>query len=243
MNTPTYISPVAKIDGSIPFALAGTWRNSLTLMVSIGIPWLFFFQVIPLFIQVLPLAAVIFGNAPLYLATTFFGSPQFHILDFAFFYLVAPLVNRGMTNIALKVYDGKPFGMRDFFCTGGSLWQFYLGSLIYLSTVFFGFVCLIVPGIVWSMKFNFFSVYIVDKGVSASTALKASARLTHGQKLSLFFLFLQLCLIELVGSFCVIGMIPAQILGALAQVYAYKQCLASQPELSLESPQLPNQTM
>ena len=65
-------------------------------------------------------------------------------------------------------------------------------------------ILLIIPGIIWGIKFQFFSCFIVDKGVGPIEALKRSSVITKDAKWDLFLFNLLLILINLLGAICLL---------------------------------------
>jgi len=69
---------------------------------------------------------------------------------------------------------------------------FLFGLILYTLITLVGTILLIIPGIIWGIKFQFFGYFIVDKGLEPIEALKRSAAITKGVRWSLLFLALSL---------------------------------------------------
>lgn len=136
------------------------------------------------------------------------------------------LIGIGTIRIALGVFDRKPVRIADIFSGADLLFRYFLGSALYYLIVLAGFVLLIVPGIVWAVKYQFFALLIVDKKLSPMDAIRKSGEITKGSKGKLFVLIILLFLINLAGLICLfIGLFATVPLAIMANVYAYRKLL------------------
>jgi uncharacterized membrane protein len=86
-----------------------------------------------------------------------------------------------------------------------------------------GTILLIVPGIIWALKFQFYGYYIVDKNLKPVDALKMSAMSTSGKKGNLFVFFVLLGLINFLGLIALlVGLLISVPVTLLAYVYVYR---------------------
>jgi uncharacterized membrane protein len=87
-----------------------------------------------------------------------------------------------------------------------------------------GFILLVVPGVVWALKYQFFPWLIVDKNMKGREALIASGKITKGQKGKLFVFWLAEMGAAIVGVICLgVGIIPAAAIIYMASVFVYKK--------------------
>ena len=93
----------------------------------------------------------------------------------------------GIIKIILKVADGSDAQIGDLFSGGPVYVSYVLASILFLLSVFAGFVLLVVPGIILLFMFLYYGYFIVDKNMWPVEALKASAALTKGVRWKLFF--------------------------------------------------------
>jgi len=117
--------------------------------------------------------------------------------------IIGMIVGMGVFKIALKFCDDEPVKIADLFSCAPLLIKYLLGAILYGLIVFAGLILLIIPGIIWGVKFQFFSYCIIDKKLGPIEALKASSRMTTGVKWDLFVFGLVLMLINFAGSLCV----------------------------------------
>ena len=83
---------------------------------------------------------------------------------------------------------------------------------------------LIVPGIIWAIKFQYYGYFIVDKGLGPIKALEASSELTDGIKWDLFLFGLLLFCINILGLLCLlIGSFATVPTTMLAYTFVYRK--------------------
>ncbi len=176
-----------------------------------------------------------FGFLVLFLLGTLVVSVglQFILDDNAFAPLISFPINliigMGTISIALKLYDTDSATAHDFFAPLPLFLNFLLASILYTIIVGVGFILLIIPGIIFSIMFSFFSYLIIDKKLGPIEALKKSAAITKGFRMQLFLLGLTLGLINLVGVLLLgIGLLWTIPLTWLVHVYAYRQLMGAQ---------------
>lgn len=113
----------------------------------------------------------------------------------------------------------------------GGVKKFYIPLLIthiiVAVGVVFGFVMLIVPGVIMALGWSFVGIVIVDKNLGYVEAIKASWRLTYGYKLDLFIFFILLWLLNLVGLLaCCVGIIVTHAISTGALIIVYDRLAA-----------------
>jgi uncharacterized membrane protein len=95
-----------------------------------------------------------------------------------------------------------------------------------------GLILLIIPGIIWAIKFSLCFYFVIDKGLGPIEALKASSRTTMGIKWQLFGFGILCGLINFLGLLCLfIGGFATYPTVLVANVLVYRQLLAQTPEL------------
>jgi len=196
------------------------------------------------------LIVTLISYLPTWLDKTIGENPSIVITIFSFFYniisfVLLVVVEIGLTRIALNFIYDKKSELSDLF-SSYSLFVKYLGaSVLYLLLAAVGLILLIIPGIIWSIKYLFYNYFIVDKGVGPIVSLKKSAAITRGVKLRLSPLVL-LVFGVFALSFGVgflpdgmelIGPVASLIMGILltptlllATAFAYRKLLSQNPE-------------
>ncbi|MBZ1356239.1 MAG: hypothetical protein KY054_00500, partial [Candidatus Nealsonbacteria bacterium] len=112
----------------------------------------------------------------------------FHIADF----VLTIIISIGLLKIALKFSDNEKGRFSDLFSQYRLFFNYLFALILYCLIIFGGMLLLIVPGIIWGIKFWFFGYFVVDKGLGPIEALKKSSAITKGHKWNLFVFFLML---------------------------------------------------
>ena len=142
-------------------------------------------------------------------------------------WLVQTLISIGVIKTSLKLAGGEKGNLRDLYL-GYPLFLRYLGaSILYSLMVLAGTLLLIVPGIIWSIQFQFYGYLIVDQGLGPIEALKRSSAMTKGAKGDLFLYGLLALCIVLAGALCLfVGLFAAIPTVIIATAFVYRKLLA-----------------
>lgn len=142
------------------------------------------------------------------------------------------ILSIGLVKIALDINENKPVAYKMLFNQWSFFWKYLGGMIVYMLIVMAGFILLIVPGIIWSIKYQF-TQYLILEGYGPIAAIKRSGRITQGHKFNIFLLGLLLALISMAGFLALgVGLFVAQPLVLMAMVYVYKKLQAALPESS-----------
>jgi len=158
------------------------------------------------------------------------------IADFA----LTIVISMGLVKISLRFCDKEKGRFSDLFSQYRLFFKYLLASILYGLIVVGGTLLLIVPGIIWGIKFFFYDYFVIDKGVGPIEALKRSSAITLGVKRNLFVFFLMLLGINLLGTLCLlIGLFATIPTTMVAAAFVYRRLLAqaeiaSVPETSSE---------
>ncbi len=103
----------------------------------------------------------------------------------------------------------------------------YLGAvLLQVVIVLFGIILLILPGIIWGIKYSFTPYLVIDQGLGPIDALKKSAEMTDGVKWDLVGFYAAAAALTYVGIFgLLIGLIVTLPLAMLAYAGLYNRLL------------------
>jgi len=155
--------------------------------------------------------------------------------------VVQTIFTIGSTRIALRIYNQQETSIKELFLEDGKFWSYIVATILYLLIVLAGLILLIVPGIVWALKYQFYPWLIVEKNMKGKEAFKTSGVITKGNKGKLFLFWLATAGVCIVGFIIVgIGIIPAAALVFMANTFVYKK-LSAQLETT-QSSQTPPQT-
>ncbi len=145
------------------------------------------------------------------------------------------LISLGIADISLKIARNEDFKYADIFSKIKFLWRYILSSMIYALIVLGGLILLIVPGVIWSIKFHFYPYFILQ-GSRPIEALKQSAKITYGSKWRLFFLNLSFGVVVVLGMICLfIGLFWAIPITWIASALVFDKL---SKDVSFETPQL-----
>lgn len=140
-------------------------------------------------------------------------------------FLAVMYLTLGFTKIMLKIVDGQPTSFGDLFARDLKVvTNFILTSLLYSTIVSVGMVLLIVPGIIFGLKFLFAPLLAIDKGLGPIDALKQSSAMTDGVKWDLIGFYHVIGLVIAIGVAALfVGVLVALPTSALAMIYVYRK--------------------
>jgi hypothetical protein len=98
------------------------------------------------------------------------------------FWVLQMIVQVGILKIALKFCEGVVGKVSDVFSQSRFFFRYLGASILYGFIVVAGCILLVVPGIVWGIKYGFFSYAMVDKDLGVMESLRWSAAITNGYK-------------------------------------------------------------
>ena len=155
------------------------------------------------------------------------GEKQY-LISFVFNILslvINSVLSLGIVSIMLRLVDGKKAEFKDLYYTT-KLFNFILASLIRTVITLVGFLLFIIPGIIFSIKFQYVEYFIVDKKMDAIDAIKASWEITKGVKWNLFLFGFLLGIINILGLFCiVVGLFITVPLTMVANAFVFRKLL------------------
>ncbi len=138
------------------------------------------------------------------------------------------LIQLGLIRIFLKFCDAQKAKIADLFAEYRLLLKFIGATIIYSLIVLGGFILLIIPGIIWSVRFGFFSYLIVDKNMGVIESLKKSREITKGATWELLVFGLLTFLVILLGVLALlVGLFAALPTAMLAWAFVYRRLLAA----------------
>lgn len=147
------------------------------------------------------------------------------------------IVSIGLIAIALKFLDKQDPKFEDLFSFKPYFWKYLGASILTGLVVWVGFMLLIVPGIYWALKFQFFGYFVVEQGREPVEAMRMSSRITHSVKWKLFGFGLVLALINIVGTICLfIGLLVTVPITLLAYSFVYRKLLEQTESAQLGEP-------
>lgn len=92
------------------------------------------------------------------------------------------IVSIGFIKLTLHVVDKKPISMK-LLVNGWDVFFKFIGVMVlYVLIVSVGFILLVIPGVIWGLKYMWAPWLVVDKGLSPTEALRRSDEMTMGLK-------------------------------------------------------------
>lgn len=147
------------------------------------------------------------------------------------FFVLNIIITMGAIKIALKFHDGQKGKIADLFSCFYLFFKYVLGSVIYGLIVLAGLILLIIPGIIWAIKFQFFGYFIVDKELGPIESLKQSAKITKDAKWTLFLFGLLSGLINFLGALLLlVGLFATIPTTMMAKAFVYRKLLGQVEE-------------
>jgi len=151
-------------------------------------------------------------------------------------WILSFVVKMGLIKVSLKFCDNIKGKLDDLLSSFHLLINYIAGSVLYVLIIIAGTILLIIPGIIWAIKFGLFSYFIVDREMGPVEALKASAGATDGAKWDLFLFGLLLGLINLAGALCfLIGLFATIPTSMVAYAYVYRQLSSNTVSIASET--------
>ena len=142
------------------------------------------------------------------------------------FYIFSLIVSIGIIKISLKFTGNEKPRYIDLFDNFALFFKYLASAILYSLIVLAGFILLIVPGIIWGIRYQFFPYFIVDKNAGPVEALKRSAQITNGAKWDILGLNVITGIIAIAGVVClVIGLFVVYPVIWVAFAVVYKQLL------------------
>jgi len=147
------------------------------------------------------------------------------------------IVEMGVVKITLDVLDKGTGNIGDLFSRVQLVGKFIIGTLLYGLIVIGGLILLIVPGIIWAIKYQFYSYLIIDKNLGPVEALKKSGEITLGNKGNLLLLGFLFMLINLAGAlFFLVGLLATIPTTMVATAYVYRKLMNEIDSSTLKEP-------
>lgn len=151
------------------------------------------------------------------------------------FYILAMLISYvmtiGMIRIVLKLHDGESVDFSELFTNWNLLGKYIAVNILVSLIVGVGFLLLIVPGVIWLLKYSLAQYYIIDKkDMGIMEAIKASGEATNSVKLDLFGFFILLGAMNFVGALVLgLGLLVTIPVSAFAMAYVYRHLSGAAP--------------
>ena len=121
------------------------------------------------------------------------------LLSFLFSILIAPPLMVGWCFLCLRLVRNENATISDIFAGFSHFGRAWLTYIFFGLIVCAGMLLLVIPGIIWSLKYSFALFAVMDRSLSPREALRLSGRITAGHKLRLLAAAVGVVLMSLIG--------------------------------------------
>ena len=139
--------------------------------------------------------------------------------------IVASIIIRiGYTKIFLKITDGESPKFAEIFQEYPLFWKYAGVSILQGLAMIGGIILLIIPGIIWGVRFSFAGLILIDTRTSPMSAMKESYAITKGKFWQVFWFLIVVGLINILGFIAFgIGLLVSIPISLFAQIYVYRE--------------------
>ncbi|MBT3817491.1 MAG: hypothetical protein HOE80_04525 [Candidatus Magasanikbacteria bacterium] len=160
------------------------------------------------------------------------GLKLFDGLTHSILYLVTQVISvilmLGLIYIALAIYNKKETTINDLFRQTEQLGQAIILYIIISLIIIGGFILLIVPGIIWGIKYSQAFYLLVDKKLDWKEALTKSGEITMNKKWGLLGYYIIMTLVNVLGMLAFgVGLLVSIPVTMLASVFIYKHLVGN----------------
>jgi hypothetical protein len=141
-------------------------------------------------------------------------------------------ISVGVLKIWLKMTREEHWEWSELWSHFPLLPNYFLGCILYLLIILGGLLLLVIPGIIWSYKYQFIPFLIVDKGLGPLEAMRMSARMTQGVKWDLLAFYSAVTTIVYLGLIALlVGLLVSIPVAVVAYLAMYQLLLDRDKEL------------
>lgn len=153
---------------------------------------------------------------------------------------IGVFVGMAWIRIGLKLVSQEKPDFPDWYMSYEKFWNFLAGQILFFLIVLGGLILLIVPGVIWAIKYQFYGFLILDRDMDAVEAIKKSGEMTKGVKGELFLFWLAMIGINLLGFLaCCVGTLVSVPITYVAHAYVYRSLLATEAQVVQAPPAAP----
>ncbi len=114
-------------------------------------------------------------------------------------YVLNAILALGIVKIMLDFADKKTHSWRSLYLEYPKTIKYIIATILYAAIVVGGLILLIVPGVYFAIKYQFYAYFIVDKNMGAIESLKKSGNITKGSLMNLFLFGLISAALSILG--------------------------------------------
>lgn len=149
-------------------------------------------------------------------------------------WIFSTIVSIGIMKVMLRTVDGERPTLLDVLKSYRLFFKFFFASVLAGGIVLIGFILLIVPGILFSLRLQFTVYAIVDRGMGPIAAIKYSWTITRGHAMNILLFNVLIGLVSLLGVLALgVGLLVATPVTALSLAWVWRK-LQVRPDLNGE---------
>lgn len=134
------------------------------------------------------------------------------------------IIRIGYNKIFLRMSDEDKPKFNDIFKEYSLFWKFLGVSILLPLTILGGLILLIVPGVVWAVRFAFSPLILVDTRMGPIASMKESWAITKGNFWSLLLFGLSIVLLNLLGILVFgVGLLITIPVSTFASIHIYRE--------------------
>jgi len=154
--------------------------------------------------------------------------------------LLILMINLDLIKIAIKFCDGEKGTYNDLLSSSNLLLKYIAAKILYALIVIGGTILLIIPGIIWAIKYSFYTYLIVDKGLGPVEALKKSSEITKGARWNLFVFGIVMIALNIAGLICFgIGILVTLPVTQIAVAFVLRKLQSSHKSIEPQTEEVP----
>lgn len=125
---------------------------------------------------------------------------------FLYFYVILPPLLVGIYSLCLKLVRRQEVGFSEVFTGFRHFGKAWITCFLFALFVGAGGFLLVIPGIIWALKYSFGWFAVLDKSLSPREALRFSGKITQGYKRKLLGAVLVVIVLSLLGMPFALGL-------------------------------------
>lgn len=185
------------------------------------------------------------ANLELVLLTTLFTlvlgfvGDKIHWVISVILIVVSIIVRIGYTKLFLRMSDDETPKFVDIFKEYRLFWKYLVTSILQGLAILGGLILLIIPGIIFAIKYSFAPLILIDTKIDPIGAMKESTVLTKDKKWSLLGFYSVLALVNIAGILALgVGLLVSIPVSMFAHIFVYRELTKSKAGvLQTASPQ------
>lgn len=159
-------------------------------------------------------------------------------------FIISSFFQMCLIRTALRFCDNEKGQFSDLYTLYPLFLKYLVAEILSVLIVLAGFILLIVPGVIWAMKFQFFGYFIIEKGCGPVEALRKSSEITRGSIWDLFLFDLLLAGICILGVISLlVGLFAAIPTAMVAHAFIYRKLLSQIKDSQFGDTQIPETVM